>query len=85
MLKSGSSGEEVERLQKRLAAAGFDPGTPDGVFGPKTEAALKAFQESAGITADGIAGPQTNAKLAEVQAAALDKLKDLGKGGPAPQ
>lgn len=85
MLKSGSSGEEVERLQKRLSAAGFDPGKPDGVFGAKTESALKAFQESAGIAADGIAGPQTNAKLAEFQAAAMKKLEDLDKGGPTPQ
>jgi peptidoglycan hydrolase-like protein with peptidoglycan-binding domain len=86
MLKTGSSGDDVTRLQKRLAASGFDPGGSDGVFGPKTEAALKAFQESAGITADGIAGPQTNAKLAEAQAKAMEKLSNLGKAdeGDAP-
>ncbi len=83
MLKNGSSGDEVEVLQKRLAAAGFDPGGADGAFGPKTEAALKAFQESVGIAADGIAGPVTNAKLAEVQAAALEKMSDSGKPGSA--
>ncbi len=88
MLQNGSSGEDVTRLQKRLAAAGFDPGAADGVFGPKTEAAVKAFQDSAGIAADGIAGPATNAKLAEAEAAALEKLSNFGKedegDGPAP-
>ncbi len=88
MLKNGSSGDDVTRLQKRLAAAGFDPGAADGVFGPKTEAALRAFQEDAGIAVDGIAGPATNAKLAETEAAALEKLSNFGKDdtsdGPAP-
>ena len=88
MLKTGSSGDEVAKLQKRLAAAGFSPGSADGVFGAKTEAALKAFQEKVGSAADGIAGPQTNAKLAEAQAAALEKLSSFGKAnegdGPAP-
>lgn len=88
MLQNGSSGEDVTRLQKRLAAAGFDPGAADGIFGPKTEAALRAFQESAGIAVDGIAGPATNAKLAETETAALEKLSSFGKedegDGPAP-
>ncbi len=88
MLQNGSSGEDVTRLQKRLAAAGFDPGAADGIFGPKTEAALRAFQESAGIAVDGIAGPATNAKLAEAETAALEKLSSFGKedegDGPAP-
>lgn len=79
MLKVGSSGDDVTRLQKRLAASGFDAGGADGVFGPKTEAALKAFQEKAGIAADGIAGPQTNAALAEAQMAGLEKLSKQGK------
>jgi peptidoglycan hydrolase-like protein with peptidoglycan-binding domain len=68
MLRNGSSGDDVKELQGKLAAAGFDPGPADGIFGPKTEAALKAFQEDAGIAADGIAGPITNAKLAKGEA-----------------
>ena len=88
MLRTGSSGDDVVRLQKRLAAVGFDAGAADGIFGPKTEAALKAFQEANGLAVDGIAGPATNGKLAELQAAALDKLSNIGKpdesDGPAP-
>ncbi len=88
MLRKGSSGDDVARLQKRLAAAGFDPGAADGIFGPKTDAALRAFQEANGLAVDGIAGPATNGKLAELQAAALDKLSNIAEAdegdGPAP-
>jgi peptidoglycan hydrolase-like protein with peptidoglycan-binding domain len=79
MLRKGSSGDEVALLQKRLAAAGFDAGAADGVFGPKTEGALKAFQGANGLAVDGIAGPATNGKLAELQAAGLEKLSNIGK------
>lgn len=78
MLRNGSSGDDVVQLQKRLAAAGFDPGAADGIFGAKTEAALKAFQKSVGIDADGIAGPVTNGKFAEATAAAMEKMKSFG-------
>jgi N-acetylmuramoyl-L-alanine amidase len=42
---------------------GFDCGDVDGVIGPKTETAIRGFQESEGLDVDGIAGPQTQAKL----------------------
>jgi peptidoglycan hydrolase-like protein with peptidoglycan-binding domain len=35
----------------------------DGIFGPQTESAVEAFQESKGLAADGIVGPQTWPKL----------------------
>lgn len=44
VLEIGSRGEEVETLQQKLADAGFDPGPVDGIFGPMTDAAVKAFQ-----------------------------------------
>ena len=58
-LRRGSSGREVAALQDKLKAAGFNPGTIDGIFGGGTEAAVLAFQRSAGLLADGIAGPRT--------------------------
>jgi cell wall-associated NlpC family hydrolase len=53
----------VKDLQNKLKAAGFNPGPVDGAFGPKTKAAVVAFQRAKGITADGIVGPQTWGKL----------------------
>lgn len=43
----------IESMQGRLKQLGFDAGEPDGVLGPATRAALRAFQVSAGFTADG--------------------------------
>jgi membrane-bound lytic murein transglycosylase B len=40
-------------LQSLLARAGYDVGTPDGVVGPKTRAAVLAYQSQAGLPADG--------------------------------
>jgi putative chitinase len=57
LLKLGSEGEDVRKLQEKL---GVDP---IGKFGPKTEAAVKAWQSSNGLTADGIVGDGTWSKL----------------------
>lgn len=52
-------GEDVTELQKALDAHGFSPGKIDGIFGRKTERAVKRFQKSVGLKTDGIAGPDT--------------------------
>ncbi len=57
LLKLGSEGEDVKKLQIKL---GVDP---IGKFGPKTDAAVKAWQSRNGLTADGVVGPNTWAKL----------------------
>ncbi len=69
LLKEGSTGEEVQELQARLAASGFDPGPADGDFGPLTKAAVIAFQRAKGIVVDGVVGPQTRAALGAPEAA----------------
>ncbi|MBQ8712985.1 MAG: peptidoglycan-binding protein [Prevotella sp.] len=57
--KLGNKGEGVKQMQRALAAAGYAV-TADGDFGPKTEAAVKAYQRAKGLTpVDGIAGPAT--------------------------
>lgn len=66
--RSGSQGAGVKALQEQLAAAGFSPGAIDGIYGPKTEAAVVAYQKSVGITVDGIAGPQTLSALGGIPA-----------------
>jgi putative chitinase len=63
VLRRGSIGEDVEELQKRLAARGFSPGNIDGEFSSGTEAAVMAFQRSEGLLPDGVAGPKTLARL----------------------
>jgi putative chitinase len=57
LLKLGTEGEDVKKLQIKL---GVDP---IGKFGPKTEAAVKAWQSANGLTPDGIVGPSTWTKL----------------------
>ncbi|WP_286192981.1 MULTISPECIES: peptidoglycan-binding protein [unclassified Synechococcus] len=64
-LRRGDRGDRVESLQVSLKKAGFDPGTVDGAFGSGTEAAVIAFQNSAGLLADGIAGVETLGALQE--------------------
>lgn len=58
-LRRSASGPAVTRLQKRLVALGFPPGSTDGTFGPGTEAAVMAFQRSEGLAADGVVGAAT--------------------------
>lgn len=52
-------GEDVVTLQQRLTTLGFDLGNVDGVFGVRTDAALREFQMSGGIEADGVAAGET--------------------------
>jgi peptidoglycan hydrolase-like protein with peptidoglycan-binding domain len=63
MLARGAKGAAVEALQRALAAMGINPGPIDGLFGPTTEAAVKRFQEKAGLSADGVVGRKTRAAL----------------------
>jgi peptidoglycan hydrolase-like protein with peptidoglycan-binding domain len=61
-LARGASGNSVTALQKGLkkyATSATDPGPVDGDFGPRTEAAVKAYQQDRGVQVDGIVGDQT--------------------------
>ena len=60
----GEKGKRVSDLQSRLNALGFKPPLKvDGIFGPKTLAAVKAFQRSHHLKPDGLVGPKTTAAL----------------------
>lgn len=73
LLRAGSNGPGVVRLQQALIGAGASL-TADGSFGPKTKQAVVAFQQSAGLGADGVVGPKTWSAL---QAGTVE----LGAGG----
>ncbi|HHW48404.1 MAG TPA: LysM peptidoglycan-binding domain-containing protein [Clostridiaceae bacterium] len=55
----GSTGPNVKLIQSLLNRIGYNAGQVDGIFGPRTQAAVMAFQRSFGLTPDGIAGPAT--------------------------
>ena len=77
LLRTGSHGKLVSDLQRELAQAGFSPGGIDGTFGPKTRAALIAFQRAKHLSADGVAGRQTWTALGG------DRFESSGGSGPA--
>jgi peptidoglycan hydrolase-like protein with peptidoglycan-binding domain len=59
VLRRGSTGLPVRRLQYRMSAVGYAIGGVDGRFGPKTEAAVKQLQDQADLVVDGVVGPRT--------------------------
>ena len=69
-LHNGSRGESVRSLQQALITLSYLKGTADGVFGNKTEQAVRAFQSARKLTVDGLAGTKTQALLQEAAAAA---------------
>ena len=77
ILRVGTKGGDVERLQQALKDRGFSPGAVDGEFGAGTEQAVVAFQRSQGLLADGLAGARTQAALGLVSD---DTLPDATAG-----
>ena len=61
--KQGSRGDMVRQIQTRLKEAGFLTDKVDGIYGPKTQAAVRAYQRSRGLTVDGICGVRTLSML----------------------
>jgi len=63
-VRQGSQGEAVRGAQSQFQARNLsgDPSKGlqvDGIFGPKTDAAVRGFQQAAGLAVDGIVGPNT--------------------------
>ena len=87
LLKKGSSGEDVKKLQQKLGLSA------DGFFGPGTEAKVKEWQTTNGLTADGIVGSGTWTKMfgeqsgsstTQVVIAKIDNLNLEGLRGHVP-
>lgn len=74
----------VKELQRLLKDKGFPPGPVDGVMGPMTRAAVRAFQKANGLEVDGIVGPITRAALRAGGAAGAG-AGGAAHGGGAPQ
>jgi peptidoglycan hydrolase-like protein with peptidoglycan-binding domain len=66
--------DEVKQVQKTLTQKGHDPGPVDGLMGPQTRGAVKAFQKAHGLTATGELDASTLATL-EIRGAASDRAR----------
>ena len=82
VLKEGSSGPDVAKLQERLKQVGFNPDRTDGTFDAATKAAVIAFQKSERLLADGLAGPRTQGALclSENPVSLRDSGSNRGRG-----
>ncbi|MGH7846342.1 MAG: peptidoglycan-binding domain-containing protein [Candidatus Binatia bacterium] len=72
--------EDVKKVQEALKAKGQDPGPIDGVMGPKTRAAIKAFQEASGVKGSGRLDDETAQKLGIERAKKPEVKKEEAKG-----
>jgi peptidoglycan hydrolase-like protein with peptidoglycan-binding domain/DNA invertase Pin-like site-specific DNA recombinase len=72
----------VRSLQRRLRRAGERPGPLDGLFGPRTEAAVERFQGGHGLAVDGIVGAKTRGALARRLAASAPTRRRTAAPGP---
>lgn len=81
-LSKGARNDAVKKLQQYLKDAGYDLGNAgiDGIFGPATEAALKEFQESAGVVADGIYSEETHNALMKALGLGPEEITTVEKG-----
>ena len=70
LLHGAVSGLDVRLLQTSLRGLGFDPGKVDGVYGPRTAAAVRRYQADRGLTDDGIVGLTTWQRISVEEGAA---------------
>ena len=75
LLRKGDRGDDVKLLQHRLNLVGSQL-TEDGIWGVKTDQAVRNYQYKAGLTVDGIVGPKTQAAL--IKDAILARAAEIG-------
>jgi peptidoglycan hydrolase-like protein with peptidoglycan-binding domain len=82
-LRHGAHGPDVSRLQQLLEDAGHSPGPIDGIFGPRTEAAVRSYQEAKQLNVDGIVGPEVcyMFECEEAERIAVRRSRSGGKSG----
>jgi len=62
----GTKGDDVKQLQTALDKLGFNVGTIDGIYGPRTAMAVRQFQRTYGLGVDGNAGRNTVSKVNDI-------------------
>ena len=67
VLKNGSTGEVVKQMQERMSLGGYYVGAIDGIFGPKTELAVRNLQQNTALPVDGIVGDRTWFEISKIQ------------------
>ena len=75
LLRKGDRGDAVKLLQHRLNLLGWQL-TEDGIWGIKTDQAVRNYQYKAGLTVDGVVGPKTQAAL--IRDAILARAAEIG-------
>ena len=75
--KRGSYGNVVSQIQEKLRNWGYYSGSVDGIYGSGTEAAVKKFQRTNGLTSDGVAGPATLAAMGITDSSATSQSVDI--------
>ena len=83
-LYNGSKGEEVRELQQALIDLGYLSGTADGVFGNKTENAVRKFQKNNKLTVDGLAGTATREAILSKAQAKKTHVNQTSSPAPTP-
>jgi hypothetical protein len=72
----------LQEAQQRLTDLGYDPGTADGVYGPRTRQALEAFQRARNLPVTGVLDPGTLQELSQAKAQAGAPPSEAGPTPP---
>ena len=78
LLKNGSTGDEVKKLEERLKELGYFTGTADTTYDSETVSAVKSFQTANSLDVDGAAGVQTQTRLYSEEAITHDEATERG-------
>jgi SpoIID/LytB domain protein len=70
LLRHGTVGDDVRDVQQLLSALAMYEGPIDGIYGTRTAAAVRAFQDARGLSVDGVVGSRTRGELAGLLGAA---------------